>query len=95
VEALCSEVGLALSDEDFRRFVKCRNSLVHRGRFYCETANAGERRNCPPHDSKVQEYFWLLQIVDRLFLRLVGYDGPWIDWSVPGNPQRRDRLLVG
>jgi hypothetical protein len=95
MESLCSEVGLALSDEDFRRFVKCRNSLVHRGRFYCETANADQRRNCPPHDSKVHEYLWLLQIVDRLFLRLVGYDGPWIDWSVPGNPQRRDCLLVG
>jgi len=93
VEALCSEVGLTLTEEDLRLFVKCRNSLVHRCRFYCETADDEDRRNCRPHDTKEEEYFWLLHVMDRLFLRTVGYDGPWIDWSIPGNPQRRDRLL--
>ena len=93
VKSLCSAVGLCLSEPDLRLFVKCRNSLVHRGLFYCQTADDAERISCPPHDTPVQEFFWVLHIMDLLFLRLVGYDGPWVDWSNPGHPKRRDSLL--
>jgi hypothetical protein len=88
--ALCKRVGLLLSEGDIRLFVRCRNSLVHRGRFYCETVNEDDRRSCSPHRGPIEEYFWLLHVMDRLFLRLVDYRGPWIDWSEVGNPKRRD-----
>ncbi|MGH9460943.1 MAG: hypothetical protein ACRD1X_06970 [Vicinamibacteria bacterium] len=88
--SLCFKVDLSLTDADLQLFVRCRNSLVHRGRFYCQTANEKARLKCPPHASPVHEYGWLLHVMDRLYLRLVDYRGPMIDWSDPGNPSRRD-----
>ena len=38
LKALCAHVDLQLPEEDVHLFVPCRNGLVHRGRFYCETA---------------------------------------------------------
>lgn len=88
--ALCERLELSLSPADLQLFVRCRNSLVHRGRFYCQTADDDARRNCQPHASPPAEYFWLLHVMDRLFLRLVDYRGPLIDWSEVGAPKRRD-----
>ena len=46
------------------------------------------RRAQAPLASPVHEYFWLLHVMDRLFLRVVG--GSYIDWSHPAKPVRRD-----
>ncbi len=81
VTALCRNLGLNLPEGDVKLFVRCRDSLVHRGRFYTETADEEERRSVEPHPTKAKEYFWLVHMLDRLFLRIVGYRGPYIDWS--------------
>jgi hypothetical protein len=90
LDSLCSTSALSLSEADRRLFVRCRNSLVHRGRFYCRTADEKMRQECAPPESPAREYFWLLHVMDRLFLRLLDYRGPMIDWSQPDNPTRRD-----
>jgi hypothetical protein len=86
--ALLQEIALELSAEDQRLFVSCRNSLVHQGRFYCQSANADDRSRVPPHAGPTHEYFWLLHVVDRMFLRLLDYNGPYVDWT-EGKPKRR------
>ena len=92
LDALCSKLQLNVPKRDRTLFVQCRNSLIHTGHFYCETAGTEERSTVVPHPSSAEEYFWLLHFLDRLFLRLVGYEGPYVDWSHPGSPVRRPSL---
>ncbi len=87
--ALCKTLHLALPASDVKLFVRCRDSLVHRGRFYTETANAEERHSVPPHPTPAQEYFWLVHVLDCLFLRIVGYKSPYVDWSNIASPGRK------
>lgn len=89
LEALCSHLEISVSDEDLQLFVRCRNSLVHTGRFYSMMADGNERAAVKPHRNPSEEYFWLVHFLDRLFLRLVGYRGPYVDWSHPEKPLRR------
>jgi len=88
IESLCAHLGLTLSERDIKLFVRCRDSLVHRGRFYSQTADERERASLPPLPNPDDEYFWLLHLLDRLLLRIVGYRGAYIDWSNPGGPRR-------
>lgn len=92
VSALCTELKMNVSDQDRKVFVRCRNSLVHTGRFYCARANEDDHATVPPHPGPREEYFWLLHFMDRLFLRLVGYQGPYVDWSHVGEPVRKTSL---
>lgn len=90
VAALCAYLDLALPESDLKLFVRCRDSLVHRGRFYSESATEEDRESLAPHSTSVEEYFWLLHVLDRLLLRIVGYRGPYIDWSDVCGPRRVD-----
>jgi hypothetical protein len=89
---LCKSIGLKVGERDLALFVECRNKLVHRGQFYCATATQEEREKCPPLPSKTHEYFFLVNFLDRIFLKLLGYSGAYIDWGVPSKPSRS--LLV-
>jgi len=81
-----------IPDQDRKLFVRCRNSLVHTSRFYCERADDDNRATVLPHPSPAEEYFWLLNFMDRLPLRLVNYRGPYIDWSNVEELVRRTSL---
>lgn len=72
------EIGLKLAPTDLNLFVRCRNSLVHRGEFYTASATPAEREDVPPKATKVEEYFFLLSMVDAFLLRLVGYSGSYL-----------------
>lgn len=89
VTSMCKHLELELPGSDISLFVKCRNSLVHQGRFYCKSATTMERQAVLPHVTPAEEYLWLVHVMDRLFLRLVGYRGPYIDWSDIDNPVRK------
>jgi hypothetical protein len=83
---------MSLSADELERFVASRNKLVHEGHFYCERATDQESAKIRPLQDVRSEWFWLLHFVDRLFLRALGYEGPYIDWSSPNNPSPK-RLL--
>jgi len=92
LKAFLQHIGLKISSKDLNLFIYCRNSLVHTGRFYHETATPEERKECKPLASKTHEFLFLVHTLDKIFLKLLGYDGPYIDWSSPGNPTPRQRL---
>jgi hypothetical protein len=92
LQKLCTAVQLSLAQDELNRFVYSRNKLVHEGHFYCEKATDRERAKLQPLADVRSEWFWLLHFVDRLFLRALGYEGPYIDWTSPGNPSRRHLL---
>lgn len=73
---LCHHLSWEPEEGEVKRFVDSRNSLVHNGRFHCE----GERSGPDLRSRMEEEYFFLVSFLDRLFLRLVGYDGPYTPW---------------
>lgn len=78
-------IGFNSTNEETRLFVQCRNSLVHRGRFYATTATELQRRECPPCGDLKEEYFFLVSFLDRVFLKLLSYSGPYTDFRFPWN----------
>jgi len=70
-------IELKLSSKDRSRFVLCRNSLVHLGAFHCVSSVSPDRRAEVTTEAKVEEYYFLLSVVDAFLLRLVGYTGPY------------------
>lgn len=92
LKKLCGHIDLIISEDDIRLFVQCRNKLVHYGRFYCAIAKPEEENQCKLLPSKSHEYYFLVNFLDKVFLRLLGYSGPYIDWRVPGSPTRREQV---
>ncbi len=89
---LCKSIDLNLGP-DTDLFIASRNSLVHRGRFYSKSANLSDRARIAPPSTARDEYFFLVNVMDRLYLRLIGYSGPYINWREPGSP--RNNALQG
>lgn len=90
IEKLCKEVGFPVKANEVELFVKSRDSLVHSGRFYSILATDEEQQGYPQLRSVQSEYFYLVNFLDRIFLRLLGYTGTYIDWSSPGKPTRAE-----
>ena len=72
---LCKDIKLDVSDDDLKHFVECRNSLIHRGRFHCSTQTPSD------NNAVLNEFGFMLHFVDRIFLKLLGYSGPYLDCS--------------
>lgn len=85
---LNKRLGLSLVGNELEDFIASRNSLVHTGRFLCEREGFGEPTERQGR-SVTEEYCFLLHVLDRVFLKLLGYSGPYLDWSKPGDIQRR------
>jgi len=92
LKKLCRHIDLRINEDDVRLFVQCRNKLVHYGRFYCAMATPEERNECNPLPSKSHEYYFLVNFLDKVFLKLLAYSGPYVDWGTSGNPVHRDRV---
>jgi hypothetical protein len=85
IKKICGTLELNVSAEDLDLFVKCRNALVHNGRFYCATVTTETA-------SKVKEYGFLVNFLDRIHLKLLGYSGPYINRRTLANPTRVDEV---
>lgn len=90
VRGLLSAIDLPIEESDLDRLVASRNQLIHTGRFPAALAleEPAEGRAA----SSVTEYFELLAFLDRCLLRLLGYDGPWIDMSRAPESRRRQTV---
>jgi len=92
IENLCNSINLSVSKQEIDLFVKCRNSLIHEGEFFCITAKLKQRKRFNALGTQTEEYLFLVNFLDRVFLKLLGYSGPYIDWRIPGNPIHRDQV---
>jgi hypothetical protein len=92
IENLCNSINLSVSKQEIDLFVKCRNSLIHEGEFFCITAKPKQRKRFKALGTQTEEYLFLVNFLDRVFLKLLGYSGPYIDWSNPGNPIRCEHV---
>jgi len=85
LKKLASRLGLRMSESEIRLFVACRNSLVHSSEFYCNSATDDERHELPPKASPFAEYLFIMDVIDRVLLKLMGYAGPYLARSKDGS----------
>ena len=71
LERLSKDIGLELTSDERRRFIASRNVLVHQGQF-------------PRPKNGAEEYFFMVHILDRIFLKLIGYSGAYVDYRKLG-----------
>ncbi len=74
IQQLCNHIKVSF---DIRQFVKSRNQLVHNGRFYCDSI--AETGKPAKSTDKWKEYTFLINCMDRVFLRLLDYQGFYIN----------------
>jgi hypothetical protein len=76
---LAKEIDLPVERGELRLFTASRDSLIHQGCFYCQSAAQG-----PIEGLKIRqpsdEYCFMLSFLDRLLLRLLDYRGSYHDW---------------
>jgi len=83
-------IDLGISEGELQLFVNSRNKLVHYGDFYCKLATDEERKRCPPLPSPADEWLFMVNFLDRVFLKLLGYQGHYLNWRT--SPPEREWL---
>ncbi len=93
LQSLLGWIDHHVEEPELNLFVRCRNSLVHRGNFYA----ASDAEQCLFYFDKVQvkdiqastrrdaslaHYDFITSFVDRVFLKLFRYSGPYLDARV-------------
>lgn len=89
---LFDSIDLRVEKQDLALFVKSRDSLVHQGRFYYETATPDDREQVEPLNSEIEEYRFLVNFLDKVFLKLLGYSGSYIDRRMPTQQIHREQV---
>jgi hypothetical protein len=74
---LCEKTKLDVDEYDIKLFVASRNALIHTGEYYCLTEDEDEKRHLPPLNTRHEEYFFILNFIDKIFLKLFGYSGEY------------------
>lgn len=88
----CEQIQLEIEPSDYRSLIASRNKLVHEGRFYSDCASREEREKFDPFSSRAEEYFFIVNFLDKVFLRLFDYRGPYINCRHPEDITRKDRI---
>jgi hypothetical protein len=66
-----------VDEKDVQLFVKSRNKLIHTGHYYCEAATEEERVTTPPLENRFEEYKFIINFIDRVFLKIFQYSGEY------------------
>ena len=77
LEDFCESLSLNMPSQEIARVVGIRNSLIHRVRFLDDAENSAQ-------------YFQLLNFLDRILLKILGYDGYYIDCTT--SPWKRVQI---
>jgi hypothetical protein len=92
ISDFCKEINCEVSEEHIQLFIKCRNKLVHTGNFYCRTANSEEKEKYPQLKNELSEYYFLVNFISKLILKIFGYNGIYLDWGYTEGPISRELL---
>jgi len=77
-------------EKDAENFARSRNCLAHTGSFACSPENRATWDGPDmPWSTPVDEYGFLVSLLDRTILRILNYDGPYTDWRNLNDPKRR------
>lgn len=90
IQRMWKDIGLLAPPQDAEFFADSRNCLVHTGNFASSPENRATG-HAPdlPWAKPVEEYGFLVSLLDRTILRILDYDGPYIDWRRLDHYERR------
>ena len=92
LRAIAKSIGLKQGPGEFDLFIASRDNLIHVGEFYCAAADEAARARLEPLASRSEEFFFLVSVIDRIFLRLFGYSGPYLNWRKFPHAELEDQL---
>jgi hypothetical protein len=84
----CEYINLHVTDDYIQSVVDSRNRLIHEGKFLCQSDTKRIKKryrtveNYPQYKDPINEYFFLMNFVDKCFLKLLKYEGPYFNWSI-------------
>lgn len=85
LQSLCYYINLQIDDDDLQSVVDSRNRLIHEGNFLCESDNIKEKyrkiQDYPQFQDPEHEYYFLMNFIDKCFLKLLGYKGLYYKWE--------------
>ncbi len=84
LKSIFKYISLDVAKNDLNLFVTCRNKLVHSGRFFSETASKKELKRYKVSFDRIgrDEYYFLVNVLDKMFLKLLGYSGPYVERTI-------------
>lgn len=89
---LSKSIGLRAKRRALDALEASRNHLVHEGYFYCQVTP--EPRKYAGLSSPWREYTFLVNFVDVLFLKLLGYNDSYLDWHGSDTPTLRSSVTL-
>jgi hypothetical protein len=87
ITRLCEKIELKVDESDIESFVKSRNALIHTGFFSSEIDNPEERQTDQPSFDTFREYRFIINFIDKIFLKLFNYSGDYCNiqkWGKTG-----------
>lgn len=82
---LCDDISLQIDPDELQSIVDSRNKLIHEGKFLCQSDNIKNKykdiEKYPQFEDPVHEYFFLVNFIDKCFLKILSYKGPYINWK--------------
>jgi hypothetical protein len=87
LRSLCEYIDLQVNEDDLQSVVYSRNRLIHEGKFYCNSDKIKDKykdkEKYPQFQDSKHEYFFLINFLDKCFLKLLCYKGLYINWRNP------------
>jgi hypothetical protein len=81
---LCDDINLQITPDDLQSIVDSRNKLIHEGKFLCQSDNAKNKykdiEKYPQFKDPIHEYFFLVNFIDKCFLKMLCYKGFYLNW---------------
>lgn len=77
IKDICKEMNLPVCEEDVKRFIKNRNSLIHKGSYSMV-------RDGKFIGKYIDEYLFMVNFLNRMQLKLLDYSGLFITWHYNG-----------
>lgn len=93
IQRMWKDIRLLAPPHDAELFAVSRNCLAHTGRFACSPENrATVDGQDIPWSTSIEEYGFLMSLLDRTILRILDYDGPYINWHRLDHFERRTHV---
>lgn len=79
-QAYCAQSGLTIPADELDLFVRCHDALVETGHLFRKAPGAQEYHTLY-HPTPADAYLFLIHILDRVYLSILGYRGKYLAWN--------------
>lgn len=85
LQSLCDSIKLQVTNDYLQSVVDSRNKLIHEGKFLCESDKIRNKykniEKYPQFRDSTYEYYFLMNFIDKCFLKLLCYKGFYWNWG--------------